>query len=388
VKFAPAKVRARVETASASDSTNIQKELSSPTLSDDKSAHQGIKTTRKIKKVKLTSTDGSQESISRAKVGSQEKKGSAEMKSSNGREKPKKKTSLQMETVTPWGVVLKPVIREVKKPRKSRIEEVVVDPDGLRLPELNAEGVQLEEYQGKTETPDVETRKDSEKADETSASPLLPTRICTPEVVVEPPARPLPQRPALGGAKVSPSDDDGRGESTKTWKTNAVNIPNNPHADPSPTTRTRTSTHKRETPTPARDSEKAAAFLRAKSLRIRVLSESSSRDLPPMLSPPAPDGSVRSLPATLGRKRCRRMMSRSQSLAPEATERLSASFPSLATLSPPSAAETRMALRRIRRTQGPDERAALLSSFRHILRRKRTVSEFGTSSSAAQCVLR
>ncbi len=57
-----------------------------------------------------------------------------------------KKSSLQMETVTPWGVVLKPVVREEKVGRKSRIGDDLGNVEGLRLEEMAGQPVQLGEY--------------------------------------------------------------------------------------------------------------------------------------------------------------------------------------------------------------------------------------------------
>lgn len=57
-------------------------------------------------------------------------------------------------------------------------------------------------------------------------------------------------------------------------------------------------------------------------------------------------------------------------------------------LAPPSAKEIRYLLRRIKATQEKDLRVSLVFSVRNVLRRMRTVSEFGTKSTPENCVTR
>ncbi len=70
-----------------------------------------------------------------------------------------KKGSLQMETVTPWGVVLKPVLRDVKKQRKSKIGEDDVVFEGLELKSLDVDDVELQDYETKPGRSEDEAKK-------------------------------------------------------------------------------------------------------------------------------------------------------------------------------------------------------------------------------------
>ncbi len=75
-----------------------------------------------------------------------------------------KKISLQTDTVTRWGVVLKPVPMEQRMQRRSRVETDLGPGQGIELPELEAQPVTMEEYKREEAQPmkiDVRRKKRS-----------------------------------------------------------------------------------------------------------------------------------------------------------------------------------------------------------------------------------
>jgi hypothetical protein len=70
-----------------------------------------------------------------------------------------KRNSLQTETVTAWGVVLKPIPREGLLHRKSRLEDGNFGMEELKFREMEMAEVNLKDYEGKVEEDETEKRQ-------------------------------------------------------------------------------------------------------------------------------------------------------------------------------------------------------------------------------------